>query len=71
MPNWRYLSGSAPILNRLLDGFTGKLTTSKWARLAKCSHDTALRDIHALIERGILKQEAGGGRSTSYVLNED
>ena len=59
------------ILNRLLDGFTGKLTTSKWARLAKCSHDTALRDIHALIERGILKQEAGGGRSTSYVLDED
>ena len=59
------------ILNRLLDGFTGKLTTSKWATLAKCSHDTALRDIHALIERGVLKQDAGGGRSTSYVLDED
>ena len=59
------------ILNKLLDGFTGKLTTSKWAKLAKCSHDTALRDIQALIEHGVLKQDAGGGRSTSYVLKED
>ena len=58
------------ILNRLLDGLTGKLTTSKWARLAKCSHDTALRDIQALIERGVLKQDAAGGRSTSYSLAE-
>ncbi len=44
------------VLNRLLDGFTGKLTTQKWATLAKCSHDTALRDIQGLIDRGLLKQ---------------
>ncbi|UPT74768.1 MAG: Fic family protein [Elusimicrobiota bacterium] len=56
------------ILNRLLDGFEGKLTTQKWAKLGKCAHDTALRDIQSLIERGILKQDAGGGRSTSYSL---
>lgn len=56
------------VLNRLLDGFEGKLTTTKWARLAKCSHDTALRDIRDLIEQGILKQNHGGGRSTSYSL---
>ena len=58
------------ILNRLLDGFSGKLTTTKWAKLAKCSHDTALRDIHDLIEHGILKKDLGGGRSTSYSLTE-
>ena len=56
------------VLNRLLGGFEGKLTTSKWARLAKCSHDTALRDISALVERGILVRNPGGGRSTSYGL---
>ena len=56
------------ILNWLLDGFTGKLTTAKWAKLAKCSHDTALRDIQDLIEHGILKKDSGGGRSTSYSL---
>lgn len=56
------------ILNRLLDGFTGHLTTTKWAGLAKCSHDTALRDIQDLIEQGILKKDTGGGRSTSYSL---
>lgn len=56
------------VLNRLLDGFEGKLTTSKWAKLAKCSHDTALRDILALVERGILVRNPGGGRSTSYGL---
>jgi len=44
------------VLNRLLDGFEGKLTTSKWAKLAKCSHDTALRDIAALVERGIVSE---------------
>jgi Fic family protein len=54
------------VLNRLLDGFEGKLTTSKWAKLAKCSHDTALRDIASLIERGILARNPEGGRSTSY-----
>ncbi|MBM2811849.1 MAG: cell filamentation protein Fic [Chloroflexi bacterium] len=58
------------VLNRLLDGFTGNLTTVKWARLAKCSHDTALRDIQSLIELGLLKKDAGGGRSTSYSLND-
>lgn len=59
------------ILNRLLDGFTGNLTTQKWAALAKCSHDTALRDIQGLIEQGLLKKDAGGGRSTSYSLTDD
>jgi Fic family protein len=59
------------ILNKLLDGFTGNLTTQKWATLAKCSHDTALRDIHSLVDQGLLKKDAGGGRSTSYSLNED
>ena len=56
------------VLNRLLDGFTGKLTTSKWAVLAKCSHDTALRDIQSLIDQGLLRKDEGGGRSTSYSL---
>jgi len=59
------------ILNRLLDGFEGKLTTTKWAKLAKCSHDTALRDIRDLIDHGILKQDPGGGRSTSYSLRDE
>lgn len=58
------------ILNRLLDGFIGKLTTQKWATLAKCSHDTALRDIQGLIDQGLLKKDEGGGRSTSYSLKE-
>ena len=58
------------ILNRLLDGLTGKLTTSKWAALAKSSHDTALRDIRDLVERGVLRKDEGGGRSTSYSLRE-
>lgn len=56
------------VLNRLLDGFEGKLTTSKYAKLAKCSHDTALRDILPLVERGVLVRNAEGGRSTSYAL---
>ena len=56
------------MLNKLLDGFEGKLTTSKWAKLAKCSQDTAHRDILDLIERGALTQDPGGGRSTSYSL---
>ena len=54
------------VVNRLLDGFEGKLTTSKWAKLNKCSHDTALRDIDDLIQKGVLRRSAGGGRSTSY-----
>jgi Fic family protein len=56
------------MLNRLLDGFEGKLNSSKWAKITKCSPDTALRDIDALIGFGILEKEAGGGRSTSYAL---
>ena len=56
------------VINRLLDGFEGKLTTSKYAKLAKCSTDTALRDIQQLLERGTLYQNEGGGRSTSYRL---
>jgi Fic family protein len=56
------------VLNRLLDGFEGKLTTSKYAKLAKCSQDTAHRDIVPLVERGILVRGPEGGRSTSYTL---
>ncbi len=56
------------VLNRLFDGFEGKLTTSKWAKLSKCSQDTAYRDILDLVERGALQKDAGGGRSTSYSL---
>ena len=56
------------VLNRLLDGFDGKLTTSKWAKIAKCSQDTAHRDILDLIDRGALQKGPGGGRSTSYSL---
>ena len=59
------------VLNRLLDGFEGKLTTSKWAKLAKCSQDTAYRDILGLIELGALQKEPGGGRSTSYSIRMD
>ena len=56
------------MLNKLLDGFDGKLKSSKWAKITKCSADTALRDIKDLIEKGILKQEESGGRSTNYEL---
>jgi Fic family protein len=56
------------IVNRLLNGFEGKLTTSKWAKLAKCSQDTALRDIEDLIRKKVLIKDAAGGRSTSYSL---
>ncbi|WP_295206811.1 Fic family protein [uncultured Brevundimonas sp.] len=56
------------VLNRLLDGFEGKLTNAKWAALAKMSPDTALRDISDLVQRGVLERDAGGGRSTSYSL---
>jgi Fic family protein len=56
------------ILNRLFDGFEGKLTSSKWAKLAKCSQDTASRDIADLVKRGVLVKEPGGGRSTNYAL---
>lgn len=56
------------VLNRLMDSFEGKLTTSKWAKLVKCSQDTAYRDILDLIERGALQKDPGGGRSTSYSI---
>ena len=56
------------VINHLLDGLEGKLTTSRWARMTKCSQDTALRDITDLMERGILVRSTEGGRSTSYVL---
>jgi Fic family protein len=58
------------VVNRLLDGFEGKLTTSKYAKLSKCSQDTALRDILSLGARGILVRGDSGGRSTSYALAE-
>ena len=58
------------MLNRLLDGFDGKLTSSKWAKITKCSQDTAQRDINDLIKKDILEKEDAGGRSTSYRLRE-
>jgi Fic family protein len=74
---WERIHAQAPlnerqrkVVNRVLDGFEGKLSSSKYARLAKCSSDTALRDIRALVDRGILAQEHGGGRNTSYRLAE-
>lgn len=57
------------VLNRLLDGFEGKLTSSKWAALAKCSNDTALRDITELLQHEVFKKSPAGGRSTSYEIN--
>ena len=57
------------MVNKMIDGFEGKLTSSKWAVIMKCSQDTALRDIDDLIRRGVLVQNQGGGRSTSYYLN--
>ncbi len=56
------------VLNRMLDGFEGKLSNKKWAAIGKCSSDTALRDINDLVERGILSRTDTGGRSTSYAL---
>ena len=74
---WERINSQSPVnerqrkvINRLLDGFEGKLSTSKYATLAKCSTDTALRDIGVLIDQGILIQEEGGGRNTSYRLAE-
>ncbi|MBS0342400.1 MAG: Fic family protein [Proteobacteria bacterium] len=71
---WQHWAGTpmnerqAKLLNRLLDGFEGKLTSSKWAAIGKCSPDTALRDITQLLELGVLRKSPGGGRSTSYEL---
>ena len=56
------------LLNMLFDGFNGKLTSSKWAKIAKCSSDTALNDITDLIAKGILQKTNEGGRSTNYIL---
>ena len=71
---WERLRGTAInerqrlVLDRMLDGFEGKLTSTKWAKIGKCSHDTALRDIQYLIDKGVLDKDAAGGRSTSYSL---
>jgi Fic family protein len=54
------------MIDRLFNGLAGKLTSSKWAQLAKCSQDTALRDIDDLVARAVLSRDAPGGRSTSY-----
>jgi len=73
---WQHWSGTPmnerqiKLLNKLLDGFDGKLTSSKWAIIAKCSPDTALRDITDLLERGALVKSESGGRSTSYELHD-
>ena len=58
------------VLNRVLDGFEGKLSNAKWAALGKCSADTALRDINDLLARGVLRKLEGGGRSTGYELDD-
>jgi Fic family protein len=71
---WRQWSGSVfnerqiKVLNRLFDGFEGKLTNKKWASICKCSSDTALRDINDLVAREVLRRSETGGRSTSYEL---
>jgi Fic family protein len=59
------------IIDRLLNGMEGKMTSSKWAKMARCSQDTATRDIQDLINKGMLQKEKAGGRSTSYVLTYD
>jgi Fic family protein len=59
------------MVERQLHGFEGKLTSSKWAKLAKCSQDTASRDIEDLIRKKVLVKDAAGGRSTSYSLVKD
>jgi Fic family protein len=64
--NERFNDRQRKVLNRVLDGFEGKLTNAKWAVLTKASSDTALRDIDDLVKRGILVKDEGGGRSTSY-----
>ena len=72
---WQRWAGTAlnerqtTLINRLLDGFEGKLTSGKWASIAKCSSDTALRDINELVALGILHRSSSGGRSTSYELS--
>lgn len=58
-------------MNRLLDGFEGNFTTAKWAKIARCSQDTALRDINGLVELRVLERSPAGGRSTKYELVDD
>jgi len=58
------------LLNKLLDGFEGKLSSSKWAKIAKTSQDTALRDIQDLVNKNMLVKDSAGGRSTGYLLAE-
>ena len=58
------------VLNRMLDGFEGKMTSSKWAKIGKCSQDSANRDIAALLEHGLLERGPGGGRNTHYVITQ-
>ena len=71
---WRHWAGmpfnerQIKVLNRLLDGFEGKLTNKKWAAIGKCSSDTALRDINDLMARGVLCRTESAGRSTSYAV---
>ncbi len=68
IPRSRSMSASEPSSTGCSNGLEGKLTSSKWAKMAKCSQDTALRDIDDLVKRGVLVKEPGGGRSTSYAL---
>lgn len=68
--NTRFNDRQRLLLNKLFDGFDGKLKSSKWAKIAKCSPDTALRDIKDLMEKGILRHEKNGGRSTSYEIED-
>ena len=58
------------LINKLLDGFEGKMTSSKWAKIAKCSKDTAIRDINDLIYKDLIQKETAGGRSTNYELKK-
>ena len=59
------------MLNKLLEDFVGKVTSSKWVKITKCSQDTATRGIQALVAQGIFMKEPAGGRSTSYCLKEN
>lgn len=59
------------LINMLFDGFFGKLTSGKWAKIAKCSSDTALNDINDLIAKGVLRKSDEGGRSTNYIFVDD
>jgi Fic family protein len=59
------------LVNKMLDGIEGKMSSSKWSKMAKCSKDSAVRDINELIKLGILKKETAGGRSTNYEINKD